>query len=54
MPEKDDNIWNEDINTAALFQNGDKLASQKNKEAKYLKKYYNSEAEDWVLYKQGV
>ena len=32
MPEKDENIWNKDIDTANLFSNVDNLADQKNEE----------------------
>ncbi|XP_018307544.1 uncharacterized protein [Mycetomoellerius zeteki] len=32
MPEKDENIWNKDIDTANLFSNADNLADQKNEE----------------------
>lgn len=32
MPEKQENIWNKDIDTANLFPNVDKLASQNNEE----------------------
>lgn len=32
MPEKEVNIWNKDIDTANLFPNVDKLASQNNEE----------------------
>jgi len=32
MPEKDENVWNKDIDTVNLFPNADKLTSQKNDE----------------------
>ncbi|XP_018401858.1 PREDICTED: uncharacterized protein MAL13P1.304-like [Cyphomyrmex costatus] len=32
MPEKDENIWNKDIDTANLFTNADNLTDQKNEE----------------------
>ncbi|XP_018364515.1 PREDICTED: uncharacterized protein LOC108762150 [Trachymyrmex cornetzi] len=32
MPEKEENIWNKDIDTANLFPNADNLADQKNEE----------------------
>jgi len=32
MPEKDENLWNKDIDTANLFSNVDNLADQKNEE----------------------